>query len=197
MVSAKTDITPMTSVSLAANNTLTVTGSCGEAVETKVFNYTITDPTGNTDPTTYAVTLHCIGPKMTVAPQPLTLSANVGETASGTFTIQNTSDTASDGSRPSLNYSLTPTTVSASADKPSSLAGGDTATVTVKYVCTAAGPFTGTVNVSSSSVGVAGQTVGVTGECKQPQRVFVGRVSGVWGFISGYELSKLLFKLLC
>ena len=167
VVSPKID--PSVLVAQTAANTLNVTATCGDVVENKTFTYAITDPTGNTDPTDYTVTLHCVGPKMTApTPNPLSISANVGSTATGSFSFGNCPGGTANDCAP-LNFTVSGSTGLNVSSSVSPLAIGGTATVNVSYPCTINGIFPATATVSSNDPSRLSTDIPVTVKCGGPK----------------------------
>jgi hypothetical protein len=186
-------VTPSALIAQTAANSLDVTATCGDVAENKTFTYTITDPTGNTEPTDYTVTLHCLGPKMTPpTPNPLTLTAPVGGTASGSFSFGNEAEAASSGERAPLSYSVSGSTGLSVSPASGTVEGGGTATIAVSYPCTVAGSFPLTATVKSDDAAKASSEVQVVVNCDSGINISVSAT--VYQIASGGQ-SQLYYSI--
>ena len=129
-----------------------VSATCGGApTPPTTVSAVVTDPTNNTTSYTFPVTLTCIGPKISdPTPNPLTLSGNVGDTVSGSFSFSNVGEATPDGQRASLTYSVSGSDgLNVAGNTAGRLAGGETATVNVSAKCETPGQKSYTVTVMS------------------------------------------------
>ncbi|MBB5293408.1 hypothetical protein HNQ10_000221 [Deinococcus metallilatus] len=125
--------------------------------------------TNATDPINLAgaVSVECYDDKLKPlisdsTPNPLSISAAVGQTATGTFSFNNSGDPGS-----TLHYTLTSSDLALTLSPTSgTLNAEQAASVSVSKLCEVAGTSTYTVTVGSTDVGVEAKTVQVNVECK-------------------------------
>ncbi|WP_148234918.1 hypothetical protein [Deinococcus maricopensis] len=166
LVNPTANVTPSASTIQGINNQITVKAQCGSFPDVTPFTFDVVDPTGNTDPTTFTVTLHCYAPHMTdPTPNPLALKGKVGQTAQGAFTFQNQTDAMPDGTQVPLNFTVSSPTLQASAPT-TQLAGGDTATVNVSYLCKEPGTTQHQVALTSDDPQRPSANVDVSVQCE-------------------------------
>jgi hypothetical protein len=169
---------PQGTTSLASPTTVNASYTCPAVPNTYSFTYTVSDPTGAANSGAITIPITCLGPKMTPpTPNPLTLTAPIGHTASGSFSFGNCLTTAgpvdpaptdpvptaalsaqsltaqatgtADNCAP-LNFTVSGSDGLSVSSTASSLAPGEQATVNVEYKCENPETKSGSVTVSSN-----------------------------------------------
>ena len=173
-----------------SNVSVTLRAECKNIAGTQESIGTISDPTGNTIPTTFPVTVTCIGPQIS-QPDDLTISESVGQTASGSFSFSNIGETDDMGRIAPLNYTITgsgltisPSSGTLSKD-PTTGTDNLTQTVTVSKTCDAVGNTTYPLTIASTNGqdGAIKKVLHVKVSCVEPTEGFIGYVTA--GYNSG------------
>jgi hypothetical protein len=200
---------PQGTTSLASPTTVNASYTCPAVPNTYSFTYTVSDPTGAANSGTITIPITCLGPKMTPpTPNPLTITAPVGSTASGSFSFGNclttagpvdpgptdpvptaalsaqslttqASGTASDCAP--LNFTVSGSDGLSVSSTANPLEAGGTATVNVSYACAKEGVFPATVTVKSDDAAKTSEIVVVNVKCW----TYIGEIIGqynTWGY---------------
>ncbi len=177
--------TPPDPTAVGMIKTITVSADCGPTPGLQPdFQARVSDSTGNTDPYTFPVSLTCLGPKISApTPNPVILSAKVGETATGSFGFSNAGEKDDQNRVVPLNFTVAGTTSLKVSPSNGTVQDTTSQNLSVLYPCTTVGNFYESMTITSNDSSNPSITIPVGITCNAAHEVH--RVHAIQLYIGG------------